>query len=143
MDCAEEYCGSFVVSGCDGAEAFEFGEEIFYEVARAIKIGIVLAPEGSVDLGRDGDLDSSGFEDVDHPLLGIVGAIGEQRAKSADHLWQQRIGAVQIMQMTRGQMEGHRIAQRVAQGVQLGAQSALAAPDRLLRPVPPFAPALA
>ena len=108
--CAEEGCGAFVVACCDGAEAFEFGEEVLDEVAGAIQIGIVLAPEGAVDLGRDCGCNACAFKDIDHPFLGIVGAIGEQCAEPADHLWQQGIGSVQIMKVARREMEGDRIA---------------------------------
>jgi hypothetical protein len=46
----------------------------------------MLALVGAIDLGGDGDFDPGRFEDIDHPLLSIIGAIGEQRAKSADNL---------------------------------------------------------
>jgi len=39
-----------------------------------------------IQFGRDGDLDSGGFKDVDHPLLGVVGAVCEQGFEPADHL---------------------------------------------------------
>jgi hypothetical protein len=50
---------------------------------------------------------------------------------------------VEIVEVPRRQMERDRVAQRIAQSVQLGAQSAFAAPNCFLGPVPPFAPALA
>ena len=44
--------------------------------------------------------------------------------------------------MPRRQVEGDWVAESVAQGMELGAQSAFAAADPLGRAVPPFAPAL-
>ena len=49
---------------------------------------------------------------------------------------------MEIMEMARCEVERDGIAQRVAQGMQLGAQSAFAASDLLARAGPPFAPAL-
>ena len=143
MDCAEEGASAFVISRTDTAEGFEFGEEVLDQVARAVEVGVVLSAAGAVDLGGDGDFDAGGFEDIDHAFLGIVSAIGEQGAESADDLGQQRIGTVEVVEMARRQVEGDRVAQRIAQRVQLGAQSAFAPPDRFLAPGPPFAPALA
>lgn len=143
MDCAEESTGAFVVSRTDGPECFELGEEILDEMTCAVEAGVMLAPVGAVDLGWDGDFDAGSLEDIDHAFLGVVSAIGEQRAKPANDFGQQRIRAVQVVEMARRQVERDRVAERVAQSVQLGAQSAFAAPDRFLGPVPPFAPALA
>jgi hypothetical protein len=119
VDCAEESAGAFVVSRTDGPERFEFGEEVFDQVARAVEVGVVLAPLGAVDLGGDGDFDAGGFEDIDHALLRVVGAIGEQRPEPADGFGQQRIGAVEVVEMARRQVECDRIAERVAQGDRL------------------------
>jgi hypothetical protein len=120
-----------------------FGEEVLDQVARAVEVWVVLSAVGTVDFGGDGDFNTGGFEDVDHALLGIVGAVGEQRAEPADYPGQQRVGAVEIVKMARRQVERDRVAEGIAQRVKLGAQSAFASPDRFLAPVPPFAPALA
>jgi len=103
---------------------------------------VMLAAIGSVDLGGDDDLDAALVEDVDDPLLGVIGAIREKRAEAADHLGQQGIGAMEVVQVTRREMKGDGIAQRITQGMELGAQSAFASPDLLARAGPPFAPAL-
>ena len=55
---------------------------------------------------------------------------------------QQRIRALQVMGLTGGQKEGERIAEGVDQGMNFGAQSAFAAPDRLVFAVFFWAPAL-
>ena len=36
MDCGEEVFGGFVITGCDGAELFEFAEEVFDEMVRLV-----------------------------------------------------------------------------------------------------------
>jgi len=48
------------------------------------------------------------------------------------HVRQKMIGADQVMRFAAAQMEAERIAQRVDQGVDLGAQAATGSPDRLV-----------
>lgn len=103
----------------------------------------MLATVGTVDFGGDDDLDIAGKQDIDDAFLGIIGAVGEQGAKAADDMGQQGICSMQIMEMALRQVEGDRVAKRIAQCVELAAQSAFAAADRFCREVPPFAPALA
>jgi hypothetical protein len=50
---------------------------------------------------------------------------------------------VKIVKMALRQVEGDRVAKSVTQRVELAAQSAFAASDRLCDEAPPFAPALA
>lgn len=140
---AEEGACAFVISRADGSESFELGEEVFDEVSGAIEVAIVIATVGTVDFGGNDDLDVTRLKDIDDALLRIIGAIGEQRAEAADHLGQQGIRTMKIVEMALRQMEGDRVTKRIAQGVELAAQSAFAAADRLCFEVPPFAPALA
>src|SRR5215203_3888763 len=58
------------------------------------------------------------------------------------HVRQQRVCALQVMGLARGQEEAEWIAESVDQGMDLGAQSAFAAPDRLILAVFFWAPAL-
>ena len=43
MDAREEVACQFVVACCDGAELFEFGEEVFDQVACLIDLTVVVA----------------------------------------------------------------------------------------------------
>ena len=79
-------------------------------------------------------------ERFDHALVGIKSFVGQQRIGL--HLRQQRVGPLQIMRLARGQEEAEWIAQGIDQGVDLGAQSAFASPDRLVFAVFFWAPAL-
>lgn len=102
----------------------------------------MLAPIGAVDLGGYDDLHPACGEDIDDTLLRIIGTIGKQRCEPSHDLGQQGVGAMQVVQMAGRQVKGDRIAQRIAQGVQLGAQPAFAAADLLACTSAPFAPAL-
>ena len=78
--------------------------------------------------------DYSGFpgtrERFENTLIGIIGLVGEQHL--GGHLRLQRVGADQIIGLSWGQQEAQRVAERVDQSVDFGAQSALAAADRLI-----------
>ena len=143
MDGSEEGCGSFVVSACDGAEHLELGEEVLDEVAGAVEVRIVFAPIGAVDFGRDHGGNAQPLERSDHALVCIICAVGEQRSEAAGELGDEGVGPVQVVEVAGRQVDGDRVAERVAERVDLGGQPALAAADRLGLAGPPFAPALA
>ena len=68
----------------------------------------------------------------EHALVGIESFVGDERLGLKRG--QQGIGSGQIVLLTAGEMKADRIAERIHQGVDLGAQPALAAPDRLVGP---------
>ena len=67
--------------------------------------------------------DDGGFsgtrQRLEDAIVGIVGFVGDQDL--GGHLRQQRIGAGEIMRLSRGQQEAQRIAERVDQSVDFGA----------------------
>ena len=94
----------------------------------------------AIALGRDHERLSCRKQGLDHALVGIEGFVCQQGIGL--HMRQQRIGALQIMGLARRQEEGQRIAQGIDQRMDFGAQSAFAAPDRLVFAVFFWAPAL-
>ena len=56
------------------------------------------------------------------PTCGVVGSVGDQ--DRGGHLRQQRIGAGEIMGLSRGQQEAQRIAERVDQSMDFGGANA-------------------
>ena len=48
------------------------------------------------------------------------------------HLRQQRVGANEIVGLSRGQQKSERIAERIDQSMDFGAQPAAATPDRVI-----------
>lgn len=129
MDCGEEVACGFVVAGSDGAKLFEPAEEVLDEMAGLVEILVVVAQRLSILLGRY-DRRLAGFaERFDHPLVGIEALVGDYRI--GGDRGKKRIGAVEIMGLARRQVETGRIAEGVDGGVDLGAQSSPASPDRL------------
>ncbi len=130
MDCAEEIPGGLVVARGDCAELFESAVEVLDQMARFVGVLVISALDFSVALGWDHRGFSCGAQRLDHPLVSIKGFVGEQGI--GRHLRQKGVGALQIVGLARGQKERQRIAQRVDQSMDLGAQPALAAADRLV-----------
>ena len=56
----------------------------------------------------------------DDPLIGIERSVGDQRV--GFHRGQEVVGADQIMRLSAGQEEVDRVAERIDQGVDFGAQ---------------------
>ena len=130
MNGGEEIAGGLVVASGDGAELLEFGEEVLDEVARLVDFTIIGARLAPVGFGGDhGGLAGSGERGA-HPSVGIESLVGDQRVGL--HARQEMVGADEIVCLSAGQEEADRIAERIDQGMDLGAQSAARAPDRLI-----------
>ena len=140
MDGGEEISRGFVVAGGDGAVLLELAEEILDEVAGLVGVFVEIALNLAVSLGRDHERLAPCKQRFDHPLVGIEGLVCQQGR--CRHIRQQRVGAFQIMGLARRQDEVQRIAQRIDERMNLGAQPAFAGSDRLVFAVFFCAPAL-
>jgi len=96
----------------------------------AKKFSIRIPLDQTIGLGRDHRGFAGSGQRLEHPLVGIERLVGDQRF--GGHAWEQCVGAGQVMRLSAGQEEADRIAERVDQGVYLGAQSAARVPDRLV-----------
>ena len=140
VDCGEEISGGFVVAGGDGAVLLELAEEVLHQVARLVHLPVKGALDFSIAPGWDDELFSCRKQGFDHALVGIESFIRQQGIGL--HLRQERIGSLQVVGLAGRQDKCSGIAQRVHHGVDFGAQSAFAAPDRLVFVVFFWAPAL-
>jgi hypothetical protein len=140
VDRGQEVDGAFVVAGGDGAVLLELGEEILDEVARLVQGLVVGARVLAVGLGRDHGRFARLPQRSDHPLLGVERLVGDQGIRLEPR--QQGIRALQVVRLPGREGKAGRVAERVDQGVDLGAQAASAAPDRLLAATFLIAPAL-
>jgi len=77
---------------------------------------------------------------LDDPLVGVERLIGDQHLGL--HVRQQVVGTDQVVSLTAGQVEADWIAERIDHRMDLGAQSAARAADRLVLAVFFWAPAL-
>lgn len=129
VDGGEEISCGFVVACGDGAELFEFAEKVLDQVARLVEMFVKVAGRGAVAAERDDRPSRGRGERSDDPLVGVVSFVGDQRG-SGD-LRQQGVRAGKVMYLSGGQVERDRVAEGVDQSMDLGAQSAFAAADRL------------
>jgi hypothetical protein len=128
LNSGEEISSEFVVAGGDGTKVLELVEEALDEVAFAIEREIALTLGFSVGLWRNHRSDSSPGERVDQ-WIGVVGLVAEQGA-GIDGV-DQRLGASQIVALTRREDQFDGIAQRIDKSVDFGSQSAARSADGL------------
>src|SRR3954454_2048284 len=120
------------LAGRDGPVLLRFGEEVLDQVAGLVEVLVVRARLLAVRLGRDHGGLACLRERLEHSLLDIVGLVGDQRGRG--EVGQQSIGTFEVVRLPRREGEPGRVAERVDQGVDLRAQAAAAAPDRLVAP---------
>jgi hypothetical protein len=130
MDAGEEVSGGLVIAGRDRAVLFELAIEVLHEVARFVHFFVVEALKLSITLGRNDELFSCRKQGLDDTLVGVESLVCQQGV--CLHLGQKSVGAFQVVGLPRSQEEGQRIAKGIDHGMDFRAQSAFAAPDRLV-----------
>ncbi len=140
VDCSEKVTSGLVVAGGDSAILLELVEEILDQMARLIQMLVIFARLLTTALGRDDDAFAIVLQRYNHPLFCVIGFIGDDSVRL--DVRQQGIGAFQVMSLSWRQMKAGRIAQGIDGRVDLGAQPATAASDRLCFGAPFLAPAL-
>jgi len=140
VDCSQEVACGLVVACCDSAILLEPGEEVLDQVTLlvevAVKCGWVLAVRAR---WNDRLLASLG-QWLAHAFVSIERLIRDQPIRR--DVRQEMIRADQVVRLAAGQMKPDRVAQRIGQGMDLGAQSAAGSSDGLVLVGFFFAPAL-
>ena len=127
MDDREEVSGGLVIAGRNRSVMLELTIEVLHEVARLVQFLVVEAFDYS---WADDELFSCRKQRFDDTLIGIGSLVCQQGVGL--HLGQKQVGTLQIMGLPRSQEEGQRIAKGIDHGMDFRAQSAFAAPDRLV-----------
>ena len=130
MNGGEEVPRGLLVAGGYRAKLLDLGEEVLNQMARRIKLSVIVARHGPVGSWRDHcDLAGRG-QWLKEPFISVERFVGDQRIGL--HRGQQVVCPRQVVCLAASQEEVDRVAQRIDQGVDLGAQSAARAPDRLI-----------
>ena len=127
---SKEISGGFVVARGDCPELLEPAEEILDQVARLLEFSVKLARCQAIWPGWDYGRFAGGGQGPENSRIGIEGPVGDQQI--GGHFRQQRIGAGQVVRLSRRQQEAQRIAERVDEGVDLCAQPAAAVAECLI-----------
>ena len=127
VDRAKKVSGGFIVAGRNGAKLFESGEAVFNQMPCLVELLSVGAGDRSVGFRRDHDGLAGCSQWFNHSRIGIKRLVGNNGVRI--QTGEQRIGPVQIMRLSRREINAQRVAQRIAGGVDFGGQSALAPPD--------------
>ena len=116
----------------DASEMLELVEEALDDIALLVEFRIVGALKGAVALGRDHGL-ASGLGDLLAEVVGVIALVsdGDFGGDPID----QGMRKGDVVSLTGRGDQSHWVAQRVASGVDLGAQAAAGAPKALsIRP---------
>src|SRR6186997_1241932 len=132
--------GPLVVAGRDRPGLLQLGEEVLDPVACFVEILIVGARLLAARLGRDHRGPAGLRARPEDALLGVERLVGDRRGRG--HVRQQRVRTLQLVRLPRREGEAGRVAERVHERMDLGAQAAAAAPDRLVAAPFLIAPAL-
>jgi hypothetical protein len=119
-----------VVARGDGAELFQLAEEVFDQMARLVELDVERPGLRAGTLAGDHCGLIGGEEPVDHPGIGIERLVGDQGV--GGKFGQEGVGAEQIVRLAGGEQEADRVTERIDQRVDLRAQPAFAAADRLV-----------
>jgi hypothetical protein len=130
MDASEEVSGCLIVASRNRSVLLEPTIEVLHEVARLVHFLVVEALNLSITPGRNDELFSCRKQRLDDARIGIESLVCQQGV--GQHLGQKRVGTFQIMSLPRSQEESQRIAKGIDHGMDFRAQSAFAAPDRLV-----------
>ena len=130
MNAGEEVSGGLVISRRDRSVLLELAVEVFHQVTRLVHFLVVRALDLSIAFGGNDELFSCREQRLDDALIGVESLVGQQSVGL--HLGQKRVGTFQIMGLPGRQEEGQWIAEGIDHGMDFRAQSAFAAPDRLV-----------
>jgi hypothetical protein len=122
LDGGEEVPRSLLVSSGDRTKLLDLGKEVLDQMALAIKMTVIVARWGPVGSRRDHRGLARLRQRLKYARIGVERLVADQGIGL--HRGQQVVGPDQVVCLAAGQEESDRVAQRVDQGVYLGAQSA-------------------
>jgi hypothetical protein len=140
VDGGEEVTPGLVVSGGNGTKLLELGKEVLDQMACLVEMTIIVTDHLTVGFGGDDRGLASNGQWLDNPLIGIERLITDQGVGL--HGREKVICPNEVMSLATSEEEADEVAQCVGQGVDLGAQSAARATDRLVLAEFFWAPAL-
>ena len=98
IDCCEEVSSGFVISRGDCSVLFDFLEEVLDQVPRLVGVRVIASSDLSVGLGGDDGGLARRTEDIDDPLIGVVGLVGKKHARI--HGGQEVVGTDEVVSLT-------------------------------------------
>src|SRR5215212_10709388 len=142
--------GALVVAGGQAAELLAAGDQVLHPVAPPVEPPLEGAAPALVGLARDGEPDPAAAARLaDGPAAvalvagHALGAHARPPPTGTPHraLGQQLREHRRLVRLAGREHQGHRLAAALGAEMDLGGEPTLAAAERLLRRVPPFAPA--
>ena len=128
-DGGEEGAGALVIAGVDAAPVLETGEHVLDAITLSVERPVVGYMDPAIDFGGDAGGDAAFGERLAEPV-GVMAPVGEHGGGGWQGIDQQG-GAFEIAGLPFGQHQANGTAAVIPYGMELGGQSAAAAPDTL------------
>ena len=126
-DGGEAGVGASVIAGVDASPVLEAGEHILDAMALPVERSVVGYMDPAIDLGRDAGGDASFGESIAEPV-GVIAPVGEHGVGGWQGIDQQG-SAFEVAGLSLRERQADGTAAAIAYGMELGGQSATAAPD--------------
>src|SRR3954470_2001212 len=142
--------GALIVAGGQGAELLAAADQVLHAVAPPVELPIKRAAAALVGLARDGRPDAAAAARLANGPTAVALVAGHAPGShpgppptgTPHRALGQQLGEHRCLVRRAGcEHHGHRLAAALGAEMDLGGEAPLAAPERLLRGVPPFAPA--
>ena len=141
MDGPEERSRTLVVTRRDPAVLLQPGEEVLDPVPQFVQAPVRPARSQRPTPRRNDDPHLGLFQLRNHPVVGVVALVRDDRSCRRNEPRKQRVGAVQIGRLTGREVNRGRPSLRVTRRVDFSAQAPAAPPKALFLRAPFFAPA--
>ena len=128
MDRGKKILIELIIARGDAPVVLDFVEEALDEIALAVEREIAVTLDLAIGLWRDHWSDCPLIECIDQ-RIGIVSLVGEERARIS--IFEQWLGASQIMVLSWRQHQVAGITQGIGERVNFGAQSSARSANRL------------
>ena len=126
MNGSEEIAGGFVIARGDSTIVLELEEEVFDKMPIFVAFGVIGTGCKTCCFRRNDSFNAFGLEDIENALLCVISFVGKEVV--GINAWQEGVGSMQVMGLTRCEKEACGVAKRITSGMYLGAQTALTTP---------------
>lgn len=140
MDGPQKVARGLVVARGNGPVLLQACKKVLDQMPNLVEVSVILARLFVRCPRRNNHILALVQQRLDQPGVGIVGLVGKDGLRGG--VFEQDIGALQIMRLPGCEKKACRVAQCIDRGMDLGAQTAPTASEGLLVWIPPFAPAL-
>ena len=142
MDSSKKSTGSLIIAGGNPPVLLQFGKEVLNQVPPAVLVLVELPGVLLIRLRWNHCFHLVLLQAIQQPCFCCVGFVRQQGLALIQKSFQQHVGTLQIMGLTRTEMKTRWIAEGITGCMNFGRQTSAGATDTFLGAITFFAPAL-